>query len=147
MKFLKNHWFNILIALLIIITMGQTLLVAFSPREDKLERGFIPCTKQLTINIINCQSKIWCVTKAVVQNGGCDAKVIMQGIKLWLKGEQSTPWDNYFFQPDLSHLDNDLSEHSELFYKENPNYLQDFELVMQDHQKLEESNSHDQTEK
>lgn len=146
MKFIKHHWFNILMVLFILVSMGQTLLVAFSPREDKQNRGFIPCTKQLSMQLIECQSGAWCVIKAVMKNSGCDLKVIGQGLSLWVKGEQSTPWSNYLYQPDLSHLENNLNENSKLFYKENPNYLEDFEQVKQEHQKLEESNSNEQTE-
>ncbi len=146
MKFLKRHWFNIFIVIFILISMGQTILVAFSPREDRLNRGFIPCTKQLTTELIDCQSSMWCITKAVISNGGCDLKIIGQGFRLWIKGEQSAPWSNYLYSPDLSHLNNDLNENSELFYEENPNFLQDFEKVKQDYQKLEESNSNDKTE-
>lgn len=146
MRFIKQHWFNLLMVLLIFLAMGETLLIAFSPREDAQKRGFIPCTQQLAEHVANCQGSLWCTTKAVVKNSWCDSKVIGQGIKLWLQGKQSNPWSNYYFTPDLSHIETALNENTELFYQENPNYIEDFEKLKQKHQKLEESINHDKTE-
>lgn len=147
MNFIKKHWFNILIVLFIILSMGLSLIVAFAPKEDKLERGFIPCTKQLTERIIGCHSSFWCVTSAIFKNSACDAKVIGQGLKLWVSGKQSTPWSNYYFTPDLSHLDNTLEENAELFYEENPNFMEDFEKLKEDYKKLVETNENDEKNK
>lgn len=147
MNFIKNHWFNVLMALFILLSMGFTLLIAFSPKEDKLDRGFIPCSKQLAERVASCQGSFSCTIEAVLKNSACDSKIIFNGVKMWLKGEQPTPWSNYYFEPDLSHLENPLDENSGLFYQENPNYLQDFEDLKQEHQKLEESIQHDKTEK
>ena len=146
MHFIKRHWFNFLMVLLIICGISLTLLIAFSPKEDAQNRGFIPCTQKLANRVVLCNGHLWCTTKAVIQNGWCDAKVIGQGIKLWINREQSAPWSNYYFTPDLSHVQNALNEHSELFYQENPNYIEDFEKLKQEHQKLEESINHEQTE-
>ena len=147
MNFIKRHWFNLLMALIIVLSMGLTLLVAFSPKEDKLDRGFIPCSKLLAENVTSCKGNFWCTIKAVIKNSACDTKIIFNGLKMWVHGEQSAPWSNYFFEPDLSHLKNPLNENAELFYQENPNYLQDFEDLKQEHKKLEESIQHDETEK
>jgi len=145
MSFIKQYWFNILIAIMIICGMGLTIIVSLSPREDKQKRGFIPCTEQLADNITLCNGKIWCASKAIINNSICDAKIIISGVKLWINGKQKTPWSNYIFIPDLSHIDNPLYEESELFYKENPNYLQDFEELKQTHNDLEEKIQDEET--
>ena len=145
MNFIKHYWFNLLIALVIILGMGFTLLIALSPREDAQKRGFIPCTEQLAENVSACRGGLWCATKAVLENGRCDAGVIIRGIRLWLKGKQPRPWSNYIFVPEINYHDNPLYENSELFYQENPDYRQDFEKLKQNHQQLEEDNANHQT--
>ena len=147
MKFIKHHWFNLLIALLIILSMTMTLLITFAPKEDRLNRGFIPCTLELASNLQNCDGKLWCAVKTVVKNSACDAKVIGKGLKMWISGEQPAPWSNYFFSPDLSHLEQVSDENVELFYQENPNHLQDFEDVKNNYRNLEESKANDEEEK
>ena len=144
MNFIKYHWFNLLIALIIIFVMGFTILIALSPREDLQNRGFIPCTQELADTITSCQGNMWCSTKAIIKNSACDAKVIGDGIKLWIAGKQKTPWSNYIFTPDLTPTDDILQKNTELFYQENPNFLEDFAKVKQEHQKLEESIPDDQ---
>ncbi|MBR1604753.1 MAG: hypothetical protein IJ660_01435 [Alphaproteobacteria bacterium] len=146
MRFLQHHWFNIVVVLLVFLALGMTLLIAFSPKQDAKKRGFIPCTLQLAEQVANCRGGLWCTTKAVVKNSWCDSKVIGQGIKLWLQKQQPAPWSNYFFTPDLSHLETSINEHAELFYQENPNYIQDFENLKREHKKLEESIEHDKEE-
>lgn len=147
MSFIKRHWFNFFIALIILCTMGLTLLVAFSPKEDREGRGFIPCTKQLAENVTTCQNKMWCVFKAVLKNSLCDARVITKGIHLWLQAKQSTPWSNYFFKPDLSHIQNFTDPNAKLFYEENKDYLKDFEQVKENNKKLEELENNDKETK
>ena len=147
MNFIKKHWFNIFIVLFIILSMGISVIVSFAPKEDKLERGFIPCTKQLAERIIGCHSDFWCVTASVFKNSVCDAKIIGQGLKLWINRKQPAPWSNYYFTPDLSHIDNTLEENAQLFYEENPDFMDDFEKLKEDYQKLEEMNQNDQNNK
>lgn len=144
MNFIKHYWFNLLMALVIVFGMGFTVLIALSPREDMQKRGFIPCTEQLADEVSACGGNLWCTAKAVFNNGRCDAKVILRGFRLWLKGEQPRPWSNYIFIPEIKPADNALYENSELFYQENPEYRQDFEKLKQNHQKLEEENTHEQ---
>ena len=146
MKFIKQHWFNIFVVLFIITSMGLSLIVALAPKEDKLERGFIPCTKQLTERIIGCHSDFWCVTSSILKNSRCDIKVIGHGINLWITGKQPKPWSNYFFTPDLSHIDNSLDKNAQLFYEENPDFMEDFENLKENYKKLEEMNKNDSEE-
>lgn len=147
MKFIKHHWFNLLIALMIVFGMGFMLLIALSPREDAQKRGFIPCTEQLADSVTDCHGGLACTTKAVLLNSVCDAKVIGRGFKLWWQNQQPRPWSNYLFKPEISHHDSVLYENSELFYQEYPDHLRDFEKVKQEHRKLEESNHYDPNQK
>ena len=48
--------------------MGLTIIVSLSPREDKQKRGFIPCSEQLADSISLCNGKIWCASKAIINN-------------------------------------------------------------------------------
>ena len=123
--------------------MGMTLIVALSPREDKLNRGFIPCTTELADNISVCNGGLWCTAKAVIRNSVCDAEIICNGFTLWIKGQQKTPWSNYMFIPDLSHKKDFYDTSAKIFYQENPDYLQDFENLKQTHKKLEEEIQND----
>ena len=122
--------------------MSLTLIVAFSPREDTQNRGFIPCTKELADNVMECQGQIWCTTKAIMKNSLCDAKVILRGIKLWITKKQASPWSNYYFTPNLQETD----DNTQLFYHENPNYLQDFTATKQEHKKLEEQEANEKND-
>ena len=116
------------------------LLVLFAPREDKLNRGFIPCTKQLAEEIFTCtENKTWCMSKAIVKNSWCDTLVVLDGFGAWVRGRQETPWANYLFKPeplDAGQIEPDeaLTE----FYAENPDIAGDMEKLHQDRQKLEQ---------
>ncbi len=140
---MKLNWFNVLIGLIIIISMGITLIITFAPREDKFKRGFIRCTNELAEKVNACNGKFWCAGKAILANTKCDSKVIIEGVKLWIDGKQPAPWSNYYFKPDLSHLQNILNENAELFYEENPDYIKDFETLKKDYENLEEKTKHD----
>lgn len=120
MNKLQQHWFNILIALILFFSICFFTIIAFSPRVDAQKRGFIPCTEALSEQIENCNTQIFCSLKAILKNSWCDAKVIGQGMKDWLKGTQPTPWSNYMFIPELYDTTDDE------FYQENPDYIQDF---------------------
>ena len=143
MCFIRRHCFNLLISLFILGSMGITLIIAFAPKEDKLKRGFIACTNQLADKVTGCQGDFWCAGKAVFANTACDIHVIAKGVQLWLEGKQPKPWSNYFFTPDLSHLQNILNENAELFYQENPSYRQDFEDLKKQYELLEEQTEND----
>lgn len=147
MNYIKYYWFNILIALIIIFGMIFTLIVALSPKEDNLKRGFIPCTEILADTISSCNGKIWCATKAVLNNSLCNAKIITKGFRLWINNKQPTPWSNYLFTPDLTPNQNSLYENSELFYQENPNFQQDFQKLKQDYHQLEKETTHEEKSK
>lgn len=90
-------WFLVIVAVFSVYMM--TVLV-ISPKNDLKNRGFIACTKKLVYNLGNCQSgQIGCVSKAFYHDTACNSKVICKGFVKWVKGEQSTPWANYIFEP------------------------------------------------
>ena len=83
LKFIKIHWFGLIVSLLGLAFLVFFILIALSPRQDKLERGFIPCTKNMMQQMLRCPAnqKAWCMTKAIAQNTLCDARVISSGFR------------------------------------------------------------------
>ena len=68
MTFIKNHWFGLLLSLVVGFFMLVFALVLFSPREDLHSRGFIPCTEEMAYNMLGCnENKAWCMLKEVVK--------------------------------------------------------------------------------
>ncbi len=86
--------------MLIVIVLYLSFALAVSPKKDALKRGFIPCTENFVYSVGECErgqmgclaSKLWTDTK-------CNLYVIADGLGAWIKGNQSTPWENYFFTP------------------------------------------------
>ncbi len=99
MTFWRNHWFGLMVSVFMGLYVIVFLLVLMAPKQDAEQRGFVKCSVQLSENLQNCQASKWCMLKEVLRNGWCDVKVVAEGIKLWVQGEQPTPWANYFFQP------------------------------------------------
>lgn len=100
MRFLKANWFGIFIGLIIFWFLAFFAIVAFAPREDVGQHGFVKCTNALAENIENCgQNKFFCTFNQILKNAGCDVEVIADGLKLWLNGGQERPWSNYYFTP------------------------------------------------
>ena len=129
LNFVKIHWFGLSISLLGILYLMFFALIAFSPRQDKLERGFIPCTKAMMTQMLDCpKNKAICFSEAIFKSTVCDAGVIAKGVKNWLNGEQPTPWANYLFEPEL---DQPAEHHPELdeFYEQNKNIREDMQLL------------------
>ena len=139
-KFFKKYWFTMLITLFVSTYLMVFLFVLFSPKEDDLERGFIPCTKQMSEKILkNEEQSTLKLVKIIVENTYCDTKVVAKGFVNWLKGEQKTPWANYFFEPVLEK--NKLEEDEELmkFYQENPYLSEDMENLDKERKILEQT--------
>lgn len=119
-KFIKRHWFGLIVIIVALIYLIMFLLVMLSPRQDKFDRGFIPCTKQMVSEIFNCKkNKYFCMATAIIKNGTCDAKVIFTGLNGWIEGKQPTPWHNYLFTPEVAN-DNVNDAELQKFYDENP---------------------------
>lgn len=84
----------------VISVVYLTIMLFISPRQDALKRGFIPCTEKLVIDISACpRGEISCPLKHLWQDMKCNSSVILGGFGSWIKGEQSTPWENYLFEP------------------------------------------------
>ena len=145
MKFIKHNWFGIIAGILILSGFALFLIVLFSPRQDNQNRGFIPCTEEMAVRLLDCNKKVGCTLKAVLNNSLCDASVIGKGFSLWLKGEQTTPWANYFFEPDLN-SETKIPQEVEDFYKENPNMHQDMLRLQKLHEDLQKNSLVNQEE-
>lgn len=133
MNTLRQHWFNILIALILFCSICFFTIIAFSPREDLKKRGFIPCTEILSEQMEECNAQIFCSLKAILKNSWCDAKVIGRGMKNWINGTQPSPWSNYIFVPELYDTADDE------FYLENPDYIRDFNQTKKQGVQLEKT--------
>ena len=137
-NFLKIHWFGFIISVFAVFYLTVFLLVLFAPREDGLNRGFIPCTKTLAAEIFACeQNKAWCMSKAIVKNTWCDTLVVLDGFGAWVRGRQKTPWANYLFTPEPFETE-PPAEELQQFYAENPDIAADMQKLDQDRQKLEQ---------
>ena len=101
MNFISKYWFGLTTGLIIFIFCMLFILVLLSPRQDIQKRGFIPCTEAMAEKMLACEkNKVFCMLSAVIQNSWCDMKVVGHGIKYWIGGHQSTPWENYIFIPE-----------------------------------------------
>lgn len=132
LKFLKYHWFGLIISVIGLCYLAVFLLVLFAPKQDKLNRGFIPCTKSLVQEMFACtDNKAWCMSKSIVKNTWCDTKVIAHGVAAWINGSQDTPWANYYFaaEPETEQNNEEISPELQQFYDENPNIAEQMETL------------------
>ncbi len=135
-KFIKKYWFAIIMAVCCILYLAVFLLVLFSPKTDKLNRGFIPCTTEMARSILEeRENGSFELVKIIIKNTYCDAKVVGNGLVKWLKGEQSSPWANYLFEP-VPLFEEENAELAE-FYKENPDIEKDMEVLNKKRMELE----------
>lgn len=138
LNFLKKHWFGLLATIIVVCYTTMIVVVAVSPHRDNLDRGFVPCTKEMMQAVLDCdQGGILCMSKAIVKNTWCDAGVMATGFKNWIKGDQARPWSNYMFEPELLLGDEGNSEVLEEFYKQNPNVKQEMSDLNKIREKLE----------
>lgn len=113
-----------------------TAVLIISPKNDLKNRGFIACTKKLVLNLSECKSgEIKCVFKSFFGDTVCNMNVVFDGFSAWIKGKQSTPWENYIFEPKWQ-------EESENPYLSNPqedmeNMRLEREFILQKQQELE----------
>lgn len=113
-----------------------TVVLIISPKNDLKNRGFIACTKNMILNLGECKSgETGCVFKSFYRDTICNLGVISDGFSAWLKGNQSTPWSNYIFEPEWQ-------EKSENPYLSNPkedmeNMRLEREFILQKQQELE----------
>lgn len=144
LNFVQRWWFTGLIILIISFGIVFSALILISPRQDNLNRGFIPCTQEMASGMLSCpeNGKMRCFAGYVLKNVWCDAKVVGRGMKLWAEGKQDSPWSNYIFKPDLRPLDDEGNpvddEELQEFYRQNPNMHQDMKNLIKLHNQLNE---------
>lgn len=136
MSFIKTHWFGLLTSLVVLFFVMVFVLVLFSPRQDVQKRGFIPCTEEMVSDMLGCEGKTFCMLGKVIKNSLCDSKVIIDGAKAWVIGNQKTPWANYFFVPELK-PSQEVEAGLQEFYDENPHVTADMEVLRKLNQNLE----------
>ena len=122
MNFIKSHWFGLIIWLWLVLFAILTAIVLVSPHHDAKNRGFAYCTQNLVDDLNDCNQKISCSVKVILNNTICDIKIIYAGITAWIDGKQNTPWDNYIFTPELPSSYIDEEERQE-YLKEYPDTL------------------------
>ena len=128
MRFWKEHWFSLLMSLFLFCAITYFVIVFISPRYDIQRRGFVPCTEELADNVELCgKDNVLCILSAIGTDNLCNLKVIAKGFQNWLDGEQSTPWSNYIFVPELPKNMSDEHEQTEEFYSINQELLQDMQ--------------------
>ncbi len=145
MQFIKKYWFGLITGMIVFIFLGVFILVLLSPRQDAQRRGFIPCTEAMAEHLSGCRDDggIGCMLGGILQNSWCELKVIGKGIKLWVSGQQSAPWSNYIFVPEIPQVDEDFDEEARREHlKNNP----DFVTEMQELKKLNEELENEQQE-
>ena len=82
--------------------------LAFAPRHDAQKRGFVMCTEKLVADLTTCgRGEIVCSLSYLWQNTTCNAGVVLDGFGAWIRGQQSTPWQNYLFAPEATEPDGD----------------------------------------
>lgn len=97
-----QYLYYIVLSALLGFVIYLTAMLYISPRQDAQERGFIPCTKELVYELSGCErGKLGCAAKHLWRDMKCNVGVIYAGAKMWIKGEQTTPWANYLFEPIL----------------------------------------------
>lgn len=145
MQFIKKYWFGFITGAIIFVFLGLFVLVLLSPRQDAQKRGVIPCTEAMADKLAGCHDDggISCMLKGILKNSWCEMKVIGRGMKLWVSGQQKTPWSNYIFVPEIVRDDDNFDEDARREHlKNNP----DFVTEMQELKKLNEELENEQQE-
>lgn len=138
-NFIKYHWFGLIMSIMIALFFMQFFIVLIAPHHDIQKRGFVSCTETMAQEVESCTDKHFCILRAVTANAFCDSKVIIDGLSLWVKGEQPRPWNNYWFAPEYpqEEMDEGMAE----YYQENPDILQQMNKLKQQNQELENLNN------
>ncbi len=139
MTFIRTHWFGLITGSSIFVFLLLFILVLLSPRQDKLRRGFIPCTEVLAEELSVCmeQKKVICLVNSVMKNSWCELKTVGRGIKLWVQGQQSTPWSNYIFIPEQTDEEDFPAEERAEYLQNNPDFVEEMQKLKQSHEEIE----------
>lgn len=126
--------------IMILCALAYFTIVFISPRYDLQRRGFIPCTEKLADSVEKCgRNNILCTLGAIWTDNMCNISVIWQGLNKWVRGEQSTPWSNYIFEPEIATEPAENNEELQKFYQENPNLYQDMQELKRLNKEQEEN--------
>lgn len=101
MKWVKDHWFGMIMWLWVVAVALVMVMVLLSPHYDAKNRGFAFCTQQLIEKLEECDKKIACSTVAVLDNTICDVKIIGKSFKEWVDGKHPYPWSGYIFAAEI----------------------------------------------
>lgn len=135
---IKKHWFMLLCTMIFVFYFLFLALIFFAPRVDIKQRGFVRCTTQMIDALRNCGKKqVWCASKIVLKNHACDFHVITEGVSAWLKGTQSTPWANYYFEPVIEQESDIENEELQAYYQQHLHMLEQMEEINKKHIELE----------
>ena len=116
---------------MVVVCLIFSLIVVLSPHSDGKMRGFSPCTYELAISLSqqSGQGKLWGVVGAVTNANLCYVSVIREGVELWVKGKQSTPWANYMYEPAPFYEDENIEPYPDDLLKANLLDSDDGEVV------------------
>ena len=110
-KFIKNYWFEFLLGLGVLVFLLFSVVVAMAPHNDAKGRGFTKCTSQMAMELQQTgKLSVTGAVKMVNKGYWCYALVMGEGVKLFIKGEQSTPWSNYLFKEESPIYQDDEGE-------------------------------------
>ena len=138
LKKIKKHIFVVVFGIFFGLYIAFLALIFFAPRVDLYERGFVKCTKNMIADFSGCtKNKLRCATKAMFQNHACDFKVIQTGVLLWLKGDQKTPWANYYFEPVTEEPNPTEDEELQAYYKQHLDMVKEMEELNQKYFELD----------
>lgn len=148
MTFIRTHWFGLITGSAIFVFLMLFILVLLSPRQDKLKRGFIPCTEMLAEELSVCmeQKRVACLLGSVMKNSWCQLKTVGRGIKLWVYGQQSAPWSNYIFIPEQTEEADFPTEERTEYLKNNPGFFEEMQNLKQSYKELENEQTESNTE-
>lgn len=99
-KFFKWLYYSLL-SFFVAFTAYVITAMFLAPRQDALERGFIPCTRDFVHNISVCErGEISCPLRYLWGDMVCNVSVVASGFGAWIDGTQKTPWANYIYVPE-----------------------------------------------
>ena len=141
MRFVKDHWFGLLVSIFVFFFWCVIALVLAAPHQDEQKRGFVPCTETMAEELRGCNGRNMCVLGSVVDNTFCNVGVIGEGLKLWMTGKQPAPWSNYLFEPEIKRPsatdDVEPEESLEEYYQNTPDIAAEMDELQKLNQQLE----------
>ena len=64
MRFVKDHWFGLLVSIFVFFFLCVFALVLAAPHQDEQKRGFVPCTETMAEELRGCNGRNMCVLAA-----------------------------------------------------------------------------------